>query len=284
VLAGGTLIMASPAQSMASGPRVVKVPCSAAALAASITAANTVPSVLRLSANCTYSITTPATAATGLPTITGNVTLVGGPGTTIRRDPAAAALFRVLDVAAGGTLRVTGIAITNGNTAGLGGGIQNTGTLVLRRVTMSGNRAGNGGGFANAAGATATISRSLLNANTTTGVGGGGLINSGTLTVVGSVFSANTAPINGGGVNTQSAGNTRLIQTTVDHNTSGGLGGGLSNLGTTSLNRTLVTSNRGSAGGGIATGNTNVTLVRSIVRNNIPDNCNPLNTIPGCVG
>lgn len=282
-LAGTTLMAAFPAQSMASGPRVVKVPCSAAALAASITAANTVPAVLRLNANCTYSVTTPATAATGLPTVTGNVTLVGGPGTTIRRAPGAA-LFRVLDVAAGGTLRVTGIAITNGNTAGLGGGIQNAGTLALRHVTLSGNNAGNGGGVSNAAGATATISRSLLNANTTTGVGGGGLINSGTLTAFGSVFSANTAPINGGAVNTQSAGNTRLIQTTVDHNTSGGLGGGLSNLGTTSLDRTLVTSNRGSGGGGIATGNTNVTLVRSIVRNNVPDNCNPLNTIPGCVG
>ena len=190
----------------------------------------------------------------------------------------------MLDVATGGTLRMTSVAITNGNTAGLGGGIQNAGTLVLRHVTMSGNNAGNGGAVANNAGATATISRSLLNANTTTGVGGGALINSGTLTVSGSVLSANTAPINGGAVNTQSSGNTRLIQTTVGHNTSGGLGGGLSNLGTTSLDRTLVTGNRGSGGGGIATGNTNVTLVRSIVRNNDPHDCSPLNTIPGCVG
>ncbi|HZE31401.1 MAG TPA: hypothetical protein VE198_08190, partial [Actinoallomurus sp.] len=220
MLAGGTLIAASPAQSMASGPRVVKVPCSAAALASSITAANAVTTVLRLTAGCTYSITTPATAATGLPTIAGEVTLVGGPRTTIRRDPAAATPFRVLDVAVGATLRLTGIAITNGSTAGLGGGIQNAGTLVLRHVTMSGNNAGNGGAVANNAGATATISRSLLNANTTTGVGGGGFLNSGTLTVFGSVVSANTAPINGGGVNTQPSGNTRIIETTVDHNTS----------------------------------------------------------------
>jgi hypothetical protein len=283
VLAGGTLIMASPAPSMASGPRVVKVSCSAAALAASITAANTVPAVLRLTARCTYNITTPATAATGLPTITGNVTLIGGPGTTIRRAPGAA-LFRILDVAAGGTLRVTGTSILNGSIAGLGGGIQNAGTLVLRHVTMAGNAGGNGGAIANSAPGTATISRSLINANSTTGVGGGGFINFGMLTVYGTVLSGNTAPINGGAMNTQPGGTTRLIRVTVDHNTSGGLGGGLSNLGTTSLNRTLVSANRGSSGGGIATGNTNVTLVRSIVRNNIPDNCNPLNTIPGCVG
>ncbi|WP_141952029.1 hypothetical protein [Actinoallomurus bryophytorum] len=262
----------------------MRVPCSAAALAASITTANTIPAVLRLRANCTYSITTPTTAATGLPAITGDVTLTGGPGTTIRRDPAAPTIFRILDVAAGGTLRVTRITIANGVTAGLGGGIQNAGTLVLRQTTLTGNRAGNGGAVANNAAATATISRTLLTANTTTGVGGGGLINSSTLTVIDSIISANVAPINGGGVNTQSAGTTRLIQTTLDHNTSGGLGGGLSNLGTTSLDRTLVSANRGSSGGGIASGNTNVTLVRSIVRNNIPDNCNPLNTIPGCVG
>jgi hypothetical protein len=282
VLVGGTLLMASPARSMASGPRVIKVPCDAAALAAAITSANTSTAVLRLSANCTYGITTPATAATGLPTITGNVTLVGGPGTAIRRAPGAA-LFRILDVAAGGTLRVTGTSILNGRTAGLGGGIQNAGTLVLRHVTMAGNAGGNGGAVANSAAGTATISRSLINANSTTGVGGGGLINFGTLTVFGTVLSGNTAPINGGAMNTQPAGTTRLIRTTLDHNTSGGLGGGLSNLGTTSLDRTLVSTNRGTGGGGIATGNTNVTLVRSIVRNNIPDNCNPLNTIPGCV-
>ncbi|MGH3379087.1 MAG: hypothetical protein ACRDP6_30600 [Actinoallomurus sp.] len=283
ILAGGTLLMASPAQAGAAGARVVRVPCSSAALAAAITAANAPGgAVLRLARHCAYTITTPATAATGLPVITGDVALVGGPGTTIRRDPTAAA-FRLLDVSAGASLRVAGITILNGSTAGLGGGIQNAGRLVLRQTTLSGNTAGNGGGVANNAGATATISRSLLTANATTGVGGGAIINSGVLTVFGSALRFNTAPVNGGAVNTQSAGTTQLIQSTVSRNTSGSLGGGLSNLGITTLNRTLVEHNRGSAGGGIATGNANVLLSRSIVRNNQPDNCNPLGTIPGCV-
>lgn len=284
ILAGGILAVASATPAMAARARLVKVPCGAASLAAAITAANaSTGTVLRLTAGCTYSIVTPAVAATALPQITGNVTLVGGPGTTIRRDPAALTAFRVLDVAAGGTLRVAGISILSGTTAGVGGGIQNAGTLRLRHVTLAGNRAANGGGLANTAGATATVSRSLVNANATTGVGGGGIINFGTLTVLGSVMSANTAPINGGGLNTQPGGTSRLIQSTLAHNTSGGLGGGISNLSTTSLDRTLVRANRGSSGGGIATGNTNVTLRRSIVRGNIPDNCSPLNTIPGCV-
>src|SRR6184192_2070961 len=92
ILAGGTLLMASPAQASAPGARVVRVPCSSAALAAAITAANAPGgAVLRLARHCTYTVTTPATAATGLPDITGDVALVGGPGTTIQRDPTAAA-------------------------------------------------------------------------------------------------------------------------------------------------------------------------------------------------
>jgi len=54
-------------------------------------------------------------------------------------------------------------------------------------------------------------------------------------------------------------------------------------LGTTSLYGTLVQRNTGSGGGGIATGNNNVTLRVSIVSNNTPNDRNPLNTIPGCV-
>jgi hypothetical protein len=291
MLAGGMLATASPAWSMAHRPRVIPVRCSSGALAASIVNANananantdTDTAVLRLRPRCVYTITTPATAATGLPDITGNVTLVGGPSTTIRRDPAAAA-FRILNVTGGGTLRVLGVAVLDGRTGVLGGGIQNAGTLVVRQSTLSGNTAMNGGAIANLAGATATISRSLFSGNTTTSAGGGGLINLGTATVFGSVFVANTAPINGGAVNTQPTAVTRLIQTTVDRNTSGGPGGGISNLGTTSLVRTLVRFNRGPAGGGIATGNTRVTLARSLVRNNLAGNCSPASTIPGCTG
>lgn len=98
------------------------------------------------------------------------------------------------------------------------------------------------------------------------------------------MFSANSAPINGGAVNTQPSGTTRLVQSAFDHNRSGSLGGGVSNLGTTVLERSVVRCNQGSGGGGIATGNANVSLFRSIVRDNIPGDCSPLNTIPGCTG
>lgn len=280
VLTAGALAPYSPA--IAAGrARVLKVPCGPAALAAAITAADTpAGATLRLAAGCTYSIRTPATTATGLPVITGSVTLLGGPRTTIRRNPSAAA-FRIFEVAAGATLRVAGVSILDGSTTGLGGGVQNAGTLILRQVTLAGNTASDGGAVANIGGATATVIRARITANTTTGVGGGGILNLGSLTTYGTIVSVNTAPVNGGGVNTQPSGTTRLVRTTVERNISGSLGGGISNLGTTRLDRTIARGNRGTAGGGIASANANVTAFRSVVGANVPDDCSP-STLPGC--
>jgi hypothetical protein len=287
-LAGAALTAAVPAvhaQAMTAGPGVVSVPCSVSALVTAINAANSGgPSTLLLAANCTYGITIPATASDGLPLITGHVSLVGGgKNTVISRSPAALTSFRVLDVAVGASLRVANLSIRNGNTAGLGGGIENAGSLWVSKVTFSGNRAGNGGALSNVAGATATIYDATIAENTTTGVGGGGIINSGTLTLDESSVSGNHAPINGGGLNTQGSGISHIIQSQFVHNVSGGLGGGMSNLGTTTLYGTSVRFNKGSGGGGIATGNTNVTVARSTITDNTPDNCSPLNTIQGCV-
>jgi len=286
-LAGAALtatLPAAQAQAIA-GLQSITVPCSTSALVAAINTANSSgAAAVVLSANCTYDITTPATVADGLPVITGRISLAGGANTVIRRSPAALSAFRILDVAAGGTLSLHSIAVLNGRTAGLGGGIQNAGNLVISQARLSGNTAGNGGAVANLAGATAKVSDTRISANDTTGVGGGGIINSGTLTVAGSVLSGNTAPINGGGVNTQAAGISQISQSTIVSNVSGSLGGGISNLGTTSLDGTRVELNKGSAGGGIATSNNNVTLGNSIVRYNTPDNCSPLGTIPGCAG
>jgi len=259
----------------------VPVPCSVNALSIAISAANSQgAAILVLRGNCTYSITTAATATDGLPVITGDVTLQGSFGTVIRRS--SSALFRVLEVASGATLSLQSVSVSNGSTAGLGGAILNAGTLHVGGGTFSGNKGGNGGAISISAGGDATVSAALITANTTTSVGGGGIINFGDLTVTGTTLSGNTAPINGGAVNTQPGGTTDFVSSTVVSNTSGGLGGGISNLGTTSLDHTHVQTNKGSAGGGIASGNTNITLVSSVVSGNIPDNCNPLNTIPGC--
>jgi hypothetical protein len=147
---------------------------------------------------------------------------------------------------------------------------------------VSGNKAGNGGGLDNAANGTASIVGAQFTDNTTTGVGGGGIMNSGQLTLSGGIIAGNSARINGGGLNTQPSGTSIITQSVFTGNVAGGLGGGISNLGTTSLDRTAVRQNKGSGGGGIATGNNKVTLRHSVISENTPDNCNPLNTIPGC--
>ncbi|MGH3421930.1 MAG: hypothetical protein ACRDOD_20320 [Streptosporangiaceae bacterium] len=81
----------------------------------------------------------------------------------------------------------------------------------------------------------------------------------------------------------QASGISHIIQSQFVYNVSGSLGGGISNLGTTTIYGTSVRFNKGSSGGGIATGNTNVTLKNSTVSDNTAGNCNPLNTIQGCV-
>lgn len=285
-LAGAALTLTAPAaaaQAKAAVPGVINVPCGASALKTAVIAANGGgAAVLALSSNCTYSIVTRATATDALPLITGHFALVGGRNTVIRRGTAAITMFRILDVASGASLLVSNLSIQNGNTAGVGGGILNAGTLRIRNVTFSGNKAGNGGALSNSAAATAILDNATMSQNTTTSVGGGGVINFGTLTLAESSLSGNRAPINGGGLNTQPGGISHIVQSQIANNVSGGLGGGISNLGTTTISGSSVRFNKGSGGGGIATGNTNVTLQSSTVTSNAPDNCHPLNTIPGC--
>ncbi|MFB9836490.1 hypothetical protein [Actinoallomurus acaciae] len=289
-----TAMMAAPVSApSASASGQFAVACDATALASAVIAANASPAILRLAPRCVYNITSQ------LPQITGNVVLVGGPSTTIRHDPATAANFRLLDVGASGGLRVIGIFLRNGNPAGNGGGVQNAGRLVLDHVTLNGNLAGasavaggNGGALANLPGARALVARSVISSNEAiralaeTGTGnGGGIDNAGDLTIFASRLVANNATSalsvagtgNGGGLATQPGGVSRVIQATINENTATNAGGGVFNAGTTSLIRSLVLRNRATIAGGVFG---SVTLRRSIVRGNTPDNCVP--AAPAC--
>jgi hypothetical protein len=290
---GVALTVAAPTAASAARPQavpVVEVPCDATVLANAVAAANTAPTVLRLASHCIYNITAQ------LPQISGNVTLVGGRDTTIRHAPATVANFRLLDVTGAGRLRVVAVSLRNGNPAGSGGGIRNAGRLVLDFVTLDGNLAGlpssvggNGGALANLAGARAVVAHTLISANeavrtlaeTTTG-NGGGIDNAGSLTVLGSRLVANTAAStvgvagtgDGGGVHTRAGGTSLIIQSTIVDGSATNSGGGVFTAGRTSLIRTLVLRNRATTGGGVFG---TVTVRRSVVRGNTPDNCGPAN-------
>jgi hypothetical protein len=284
LLLAGVAGLAAPAAAQASAvaPALTGVPCSSGALVAAINHANSLGfATLHLSAGCDYVLTSAAEPGNGLPTITGTIVATGGRGTEISRG-SSAPLFRIFNVAAGGHLTLGSVTLTGGSVGGQGGAIQNAGTLFLRNVTLTGNAASNGGGLANIAGGEATVSGSSLVDNHANAVGGGAIINFGQLTVDRSELTWNTAPINGGAVNTQPAGTSRFNLTVVLHNTSGSLGGGFSNLGTTVLTRDRVQFNHGSGGGGVATANQNVHLLVTQISHNVPGNCNPANTLPGC--
>jgi hypothetical protein len=289
VLAGAALTMTqSPAQA---AKKQVTVPCSSTALATAITAANATltGTTLLLAANCTYNIVTPATATDALPIITGNVRLVGGPSTAIRRDPAAGAV-RLLEVATTGTLRVDGIFLLNGASATTGGAIENAGVLTLNQVTVNGNTAATtGGGVDNAVGGRAVIFRTLISNNTALAGAGGGVNNAGSLTFQESRATGNdsiSAATGGGGINTEVGATSRVIQSTLDNNTTTGSGGGIRNLGATLVDRTLIEGNSAAVSGGgifnLPPGT--VVVTTSTIRNNTPNNCFPLGTIPGCFG
>jgi hypothetical protein len=289
VLAGAALAMTqSPAQA---AKKQVSVPCSSPALAAAITAANAslIQTTLHLAANCTYNIVTPATAADALPIITGNVRLVGGPSTSIRRDPAAVGV-RLLEVAVAGTLRIDGIFLLNGASATTGGAIANAGALTLNQVTASGNTAvTSGGAVDNAVTGRALIFRTVINNNTATAGPGGAVNNAGSLTFQESRATANnsiSAATGGGGINTTVGATSRVLQSTIDRNTTTGSGGGLRNLGTKIVDHTLTELNAAAVSGGgifnLPPGT--VTHTNSTTRNNTPNNCFPLGTIPGCTG
>jgi hypothetical protein len=262
--------------------QTIKVPCSTAALISSISAANAAgKGKLRLASSCMYTFTAPASVDTALPPITGDISILGGFDTRLSRSSSAPS-FRIFDVVSGAKLHLEGVTLDGGAIAGLGGGIRNAGTLELHKVIFKANLAANGGGVANLAGATAKINLCQFISNSTTSVGGGAMINFGTLNLYSSIVFNNTAPINGGGINTQPSGDTSIVLSKLTGNTSGSLGGAISNLGKTSISASTITSNTGSAGGAIATGNSNVDIFLSIIKNNQPDNCNPVNSISGC--
>lgn len=119
-----------------------------------------------------------------MPPITGNITLIGGARTTIRRDAAAPTSFRIAEVASGATLRVIRVNLRGGSIPMNGGAISNSGTLRLLRTTLLDNSATNGGAVSNEFGGDATISFSLIRDNNAGSVGGGGVLNFAKLTVL----------------------------------------------------------------------------------------------------
>ncbi len=284
--AGLTVVGAVAVATPSSAAGGVKVGCSVTDLQTAITNANTAGSgTIELASNCFYTVITPSTSTEAFPPITGNITIVGGRTTILKRSLSAAA-FRIFTVNPAGILHLSRVTLENGSSSGEGGAVrvEATGTLVAKHVVMQDNLARDGGAVEVDASGVATIVSSELDANETTSDGGGGVLNSGTLSLRRTVVEFNSAPDDGGGINTQFGAVTKLVRSIVRHNFAGHFGGGIQNLGgTTQLKDSSVKQNTaGISGGGVEAAAGSVTLRRSKVVRNEPDNCDPPGSVRHC--
>jgi hypothetical protein len=206
----------------------------------------------------------------------------------------------------------------DGNTSLNGGGISSgnagnpdgTASLNLRHSEVNGNTAttGPGGegppiaaaGIAN--GGMAVLDHTKVDGNNAPHGMGAGIVNHATMTLKHSEVNGNTAPASGmagsgGGIlnaqgppDTGGTGTLTLDHTKVNNNTAGGFGGGIANGagsmlpgGDVTLTHSEVRHNSAAHGGGIFNNGGTVTLMQSKVTDNVVDNCEPTNTIAGCV-
>jgi len=196
------------------------------------------PDIITFASDVTGTIT----LESALPTIDKHLTIIG---------PGAGALaisgnnlYRVFEIAAGTTVTIDGLTISNGR-ASDGGGIRNSGTL--------------------------TITSSTINGNTATNYGGG-IYNSGTLNLTSSTISDNTA-FSGGGIMSYEA-ILNLISSTVSGNTADVVGGIYNFVGTLNLTSSTISGNSSDvfAGGILNTISGALNLTSSIVAGNIGGN------------
>ena len=273
-LAAATVVGLAGTSSAAPGAASVAASCSVTSLISAISTANSTPadSSISLASGCVYSLTAANNATdggTGLPVITGQVSIQGNSATITR---SATAAFRLFDVASGGSLSLSGLTLSNGlaNDGVSGGGaIFSHGPLTVSRTTFSGNSApaatGTSGGAIDASGSLA-VSLSTFSGNTAQE--GGGILTQNTASVTDSTFSGNTATIFGGGAIVSVVGTLTVTGSTFTGNTGPG-GGAIDNDSTVNISNSTFTGNTAGSNGGGAIGNFGtVTITQSTLSGN----------------
>ena len=199
-----------------------------------------------------------------------SVTITGaGAGSSIIDGGGAGIADKVVYIAPGITVSISGVTIQNGKVAGNAGGILNNGTLTVTNSTISGNTAtNNGGGITNTG--TLTVTNSTISGNSVTNfgaAGGGGIFNNNTFTVTNTTISGNT--VNGWGGGILNGGTLTVTNTTISGNTAvSNLGGGIFSNGAVTVINSTITKNSGT---GIYRNAGSVTLSNSIIANQAAD-------------
>jgi hypothetical protein len=239
----------------------------------------------------------------GLPSVQSNLTISGaGADVTVIERLLGAPSFRLIHIAASGSLDLTGLALQRGGNfvtmggalfnrgklmlddtilqgnsnvfgpqglGGRGGGLFNVGEARLENCLISGNSAGQGGGIYNETEGQLTISSCSIE-NNVAGDAGGGIINDGTLTLTRSTVSSNDAERFGG---LDNRGVAIITSSTFARNAATFIGGGgIDNVGFLTLTNSTVAHNESIslAGAGLTNSGMGIlTIQNSIIANNI---------------
>ena len=209
--------------------------------------------------------------ANGLPLI--NKTLaIGGDNATITRSSGS---FRFFDVAAGGSLTVDHLTISNASTPLNGGAVlvKAGGALAAFGSTFLSNTATGGGGVFNATGANLTVADDTFTTNSAGN--GGGIFNAGTAAISRTTFHGNGS--NSGGAVTNAAGTISVVNSTFFGNVATSGAGAFDNVATATVRSSTFSGNSSPSGFGAIspTGPGNLTLQDSIVAN-ASRNCGPV--------
>jgi predicted outer membrane repeat protein len=299
--------MATPAPSS-----IVTVPCNTPALTSALSGASN-GEKLQLAFGCTYQLTAP------LPIIDTNLTIVGLGATLERSEADGTPRFTILTVDGGdvtfvevnfrngsgyrndcgvihgdcgdvngaysagaianegGSISVLGGTFTDNYSENYGGAIANDdGTLTLTSTYFIDNHAYRQGGAIYNDGAVTLRSSHFLGNGARRG---GAINNEDTATVIGTTFTQGRAEYGGALYNDDQA---TLSSVTIQKN-GATYGGGIYNDDTVSVASSNIVSNDAEFGGGIYNDDETVTLSRTKVSGNVPDNCAP-STIAGCSG
>jgi Carboxypeptidase regulatory-like domain len=153
---------------------------------------------------------------------------------------------RIFDLAAGADVTIADVTVRNGRDV-TGGGIDNSGTLTLTDMTVSGNTGTYAGGIHNTASGTATLTNVTIKGNRSPNAGGG-IINFGHLTLMDTTLSGNASGGGGGMIN---LGTVLLTNVTISGNTGGCCGGAVENRGgTATLVNVTISGNAAGFGAG----------------------------------
>jgi Ricin-type beta-trefoil lectin domain/Chlamydia polymorphic membrane protein (Chlamydia_PMP) repeat len=278
---GGLLTASAASAASGAAGALAATPCTVPALKSAITAANISGGTITLPSGCTITLAAQDNATngpTGLPVITGKVT-INGNGATIARKAATPSApvpaFRLFNVATGGSLTLNGLTLRNGfaddGTNG-GGAIFSLGTVHVSGVTFSGNQSpaatGTSGGAISSdnSGATLTVDRSTFTGNTAQE--GGGIFTQSATSIANSTFTGNRATLFGGGALVSAVGTTRITGDTFSANSGPG-GGAIDNDATVNITDSTFAGNTAGANGGGALQNFGrMTVTYSTLANN----------------